>query len=270
VTVMTKVKSRNKRKSSEHSRVVKTFRHPEIPLDDAASDIIDLTVLLLARRNYSRVQMLERFQKSLACTPHWVGDDAGFEDDPEDVPGEVLSRWHLLPRYTLNGKPRPLPARGRLSVTSLIRSISRRVNPQLILEYLTNTGALKQEKDLHLPQERSMPLQNDPRLQRIHHVRVVRNLLRTVEGNARQRGGRFQRVAEGVVPVGECERLIEEHKDSALNLLQTVDANFSLHSASDIPETDRRRMSVSVTFSDDRPLPPLASVPARSRQGRSK
>jgi hypothetical protein len=43
-----------------------------------------------------------------------------------------------------------------------------------------------------------------------------------------------------------------------------------LHSVAEIPETDRLRMSVSVTFSDDRPLPPLASIPAPSRKGRSK
>jgi hypothetical protein len=109
-----------------------------------------------------------------------------------------------------------------------------------------------------------------PRLQRIHHVRVVRNLLRTVEDNGRQRGGRFQRVTEGVVSVSDCQRLSDEHKDSALELLQTVDANFLLNSGTEIPEADKLRMSVSVTFSDDRPLPPLAPISAPSAKGRPK
>jgi hypothetical protein len=252
-------KAKQKRSVRDSDPQAETPVHTEIALDGRAKEILELTVLLLARRNYSRDQMRQHFEKALTATPAWVGDGAGGAVDPDDIPGEVLTRWHLLRRYSLDGKPRPLPVKGRLSLTSLIRSISRQVDPQLILNYLTSTNAVRLEKELYLPQERAIRLRRDPRLQRLHHVRLVRYLLRTVEGNARRQEElrRFELIAEGVVPRSQYQGLAEEHGKSALSFLEEVDRDFLMHSETPLPERDKLRMAVGVFFSDNRPLPPL-------------
>jgi hypothetical protein len=261
-------KAKHKRNVRKSAQRVELPVNPEVALDGRAKEILELTVLLLARRNYSRDQMRQHFEKALAATPAWVGDEAGGAVDPDDVPGEVLTRWHLLRRYSLDGKPRPLPAKGRLSLTSLIRSISRRVEPQLILDYLTSTNAVRLDKGLYLPQERAIRLRRDPRLQRLHHVRVVRYLLRTVEGNARRQEDlrRFELIAEGVVPHRTYHGLAAEHEKSALSFLEEVDRDFLIHSESPIPEREKLRMAVGVMFSDNRPLPPLRAPSPQSKK----
>lgn len=247
-------------------------RQAEIPLDDIAREVLELTILLLARRNYSRAAMRDEFERYLRSTPHWVGAEFPSKERLQDIPGEVLTRWHLLPRYVAGGNPRPLPAKGRLSVASLVRTIDRRADPDAILRSLTETAAVIQDKHLYLPRGRLNQLRHNSHLQRIHHVGVVLSLLRTVEGNARQLAEfrQFQFVSDGVVRSDQYQVLADEFAASAEQLLKTVDAALFRQAPADVPAEERRRMSVSVHFSDDRPLPALLKVPPRAgRRSRS-
>jgi len=238
-------------------------RAPEIVLDDRARELLQLTALLLARCNYSRAQMQSTFERALASLPDWIGVSGGGAGLPNDIPGEVLTRWHLLPRYSLHGQPRPLPAEGRLSLTSLIRSISRRVDPRHIRDQLISTQSVRFDKGLYLPQERALRLRRDPRLQSRHHVRIVRYLLRTVEGNARREEGlrRFEFITAGVVPRALFADFAAAQGKSALRFLEEVDRDLLLHSVTPVAKSEQIEMAVGVIFSDNRPLPPLTAPP---------
>lgn len=232
---------------------------PSIPLDDRAQEILQLTALLLARCNYSRVDLQRSFERALASIPGWVGAEGRDGGAPNDIPGEVLTRWHLLPRYSLDGQPRPLPAEGRLSLTSLIRSISRRADPRLIRAQLISTQSVRFDRGLYLPQERALRLRRDARLQSRHHIRIVRYLLRTVEGNARREEAlrRFEFITAGAVPRELFSKFAAAQGESALRFLEEVDRDFLLHSVTPVSKSNQVQMAVGVIFSDDRPLPPL-------------
>lgn len=252
-----------RRKSKQGSRKEhlnsRNARSAETPLDDVAREIIDLTILLFARRNYRRRDIQEYFLRALKSTPKWVASEMNFPEDPEDIPGEVLTRWYLRPEFSVNGSPRPLAATGRNSIASLVRSINERMDPKVILDYLVNTGSILQEQDKYLPKERFVHLRHDPRLQRIHHVQVVLSLLRTVEGNARRQKHlqRLQRVAVGAVRPDQLSQVLRELEEPANGLLSSADSILFRRSNEGTLDDEKLRVSLSVHVSENRPLPPL-------------
>ena len=237
-------------------------------LDARAREILQLTALLLARCNYSRTQMQHDFERALASIPEWVGVGAAGAGIPNDIPGEVLTRWHLLARYSLQGQPRPLPFEGRLSLTSLIRSISHRVDPRQIRDQLIQTQSVSFKKGLYRPEERALRLRRDPRLLSRHHVRIVRYLLRTVEGNARREESlrRFEFITTGIVPRELFSDFATAQGKLALSFLTEVDREFLSQPLARVPKSDQIQMAVGVIFSDDRPLPPLTACPDKPRE----
>jgi hypothetical protein len=73
-----------------------------------------------------------------------------------------------------------------------------------------------------------------------------------------------------VVRSDQYQVLADEFAASAEQLLKTVDAALFRQAPADVPAEEGRRMSVSVHFSDDRPLPALLKVPPRAgRRSRS-
>jgi hypothetical protein len=247
-------------------------RSRDTALDDRAREILQLTALLLARCDYSRTEMQRHFEQAIASIPEWVGAPGGDQRVSNHIVGEVLTRWHLLPRYSLHGRPRPLPAEGRLSLTSLIRSITRRVDPHHIRDQLISAQSVSFENGMYLPAERALRVRHDPRLLSRHHVRIVRQLLRTVEGNARRQEDlrRFEFITTGIIPRAVFADFVAAQGKSALNFLFDVDREFLSHSVAPIPRSDQIEMSVGVIFSDDRPLPPLtapANLPGEETGG---
>jgi hypothetical protein len=251
----------------------------ELSLDSWTKEIIRLTLLLLLRR-VSRKQwdlrrykqkLLRYFKRALDSIPDWVGDEAGGLDSCDDIAGEVLTRWSLLPQFTRDGLPRPLPEKGRVSLTSLIRSISETANPPEVIASLARTKSIDLEGGLYSQTLRHMELRHQPHLQRWHHVRLVLRVLRTVEGNARRQEvlRRFEFMSVGQVPRQAYSALKEQIGEQAHGFLETVDDTV-LSSNRSAPNASTMEFGVAVIQCDERPLPPLQEPSVPNRTGAPK
>lgn len=232
---------------------------PEIDLDDLGNEIVTLTVLLLRRRNYRKEQIRRAVEAALDSTPAWVGELTGAAKAPGHLTGEVLTRWHLLPRYCRKGEPRALRMTGRLSFTSLVRSISRKADPAIILQQLVAAGAVRREGNEWVPTERELSLRNDPRAMAYHHTKIIRSALKTVEGNIRRREDlrQFEFSTFADVPSRIYREVAAAHRELGINFLLSLDQSFLQFSENSDPLEEKLGVGASLIFSDGRPLPPL-------------
>jgi hypothetical protein len=201
----------------------------EAPLDAIAREAIELFALLLTRCNFSRRSAARYFENCLNALPLSVGlpSDSLVAPAKDHVPADVLTQWHLLPQYVLNGQPRPLRAKGsRASVASIVRRVNPRSDPDRILEYLLSIGAVKRVGDLYIPRERIVQHRLSPRLQRIHHARLAVSLLRTLERNTRQstQGRWYQFATDGTVPESQLEDFSKQMWEASDQMLMLADA----------------------------------------------
>jgi hypothetical protein len=197
-------------------------------LDTTSRESIELFALLLARWDLPR-EAVWRYLKH--CLENLPGSIATTSDESpgitkDQVPGEVLTQWHLLPQYVHDGEPRPLPATGPgPSVASIVRRVSRTARPDEVLKYLLGMGAVKQMGRLYLPKQRILELRLSPRLQRFHHLRVALALLRTLESNARQTSERqYQFTTDGTVPESQLQHFRNEMREASDRTLMLADA----------------------------------------------
>jgi hypothetical protein len=129
-------------------------------LDATSRETIELFALLLARWDLPREAAWRYLKQCLANLPASIAttsdESPGIKRD--QVPGEVLTQWHLLPQYVDNGEPRPLPATGLgPSIASIVRRVSRTARSDEVLTYLLGIGAVKQMGGLYLPQHEFFP-----------------------------------------------------------------------------------------------------------------
>src|SRR5260370_23592951 len=97
-------------------------------LDAISRETIELFASLLARWDLPRQAVWRYLKECLDTLPASLGttSDPSPRIKRDHVPGDVLTQWHMLPRYVHNGGPRPLPATGPgPSVASIVRRVGR-------------------------------------------------------------------------------------------------------------------------------------------------
>lgn len=99
----------------------------------------------------------------------------------------VLTLWFTEPAYLDPlGEPRPLPLRGTSrSITALVRSVDRRLDAREALRYLLLTGAVRSTGARYVPRARSVLLRGARGPDYFRTLRVLENMLGTLEHNVR-------------------------------------------------------------------------------------
>jgi hypothetical protein len=246
-------------------RAVAIRHRSESALSALSVQALDYMAFLMVRAGESRSDALEHFRGSLDAVPATVGEGTEKSDKgtPDDLPGEVLSRWANLARYSYLGRPRPLPLTGRRSLSSLIRSIKRSADIEKAIATLISTESVRLEEGRYFLTSRALELWQSPLLQAQHNLRVVSGLLKTVEGNARGRPElrRFERISIADVSGKAYLELDAWHRERAVAFLEDVERDRVIHTQMNPVERATISQAVCVFFSDDRPLPPLSEDP---------
>lgn len=218
---------------------------PGVPLDEETRKMLDLIARLIARGNFERAPAAAYFKSRLDRSPVGMHAIRQRQSDHTVLPAEVITQWHNLPDYLLNGRPRPLPARGTgLSIASLVRRLDPHADADEILKYLIDTRSVARVGNRFLPSARIVRHRLAPAQQQIHHRRVILALAQTVESNARQADrfakkstdnsseypGIYQFVTIGFVPESQMEEFRKEMRqlnDETLLLVDGVMARRS-------------------------------------------
>jgi len=258
------------------------------PLDEETRELLDLMARLIARGNFERASAADYFKRCLELAPAATHPVRHEPADQTFLPSEVITQWHNLPEYLSNGQPRRLPAKGRLSIASLVRRLDPHAGSQQILKYLMETRAVERVgHHFFLPTTRIISHRRKPAQQQIHHRRTALALARTLETNARHAelfadeladeppgdSRIYQFASTGFVPGSqmlEFKKEMHQINDKTLVLVDGVMARLS---------QKRRRgeqlVSVSevIFMSEDCPLaPPSPGTPrapnSRRRKGR--
>jgi hypothetical protein len=178
---------------------------------------------------------------------------------PLPVLAQFIAEWHRNPRYLdTHGAPRPLPARGARSLTTLSREVHPQTDPRTALAALKSNRAITSTPKGYLPTGRRIVFAGDDA--RAHGLTVVGDLLRTLSRNlsADRRTLRlFECTAtHAAVPENQLARLDAQVRPSAVDWLWR--SHGVLTRLSRTPSrAGRVRMGVSVfVFADPSSTPP--------------
>lgn len=248
---------------------------PTLPLDRATQELLDSTARLIARGDFDRTAAAEYFKRSLELAPLIT---YRIQPDPMDqtfLPGEVITQWHNLPEYLLNGRPRPLYARRtRLSIAALIRRLDPHADTDEVLKHLTETRAIEPVGKRFLPTTRIMKYRRQPAQQQIHHRRVALALVRTLETNARhaERSAReaaydppedariYEFASTGFVPESQMQEFRKEMRQLNDETLVLVDGVMARRSQKRSRGEKLVAVSEVIFMSENSPLAPFTAT----------
>ena len=128
----------------------------------------------------------------------------GWADRARRVPREISEASHVLTVWfteaaylDADGKPRPLPLEGAsMSVAALVRSVDPKLDPREVVMYLIRSGAVRRRGARYVPRKRDVLLRGLGGPDYFRTLRVLRNMLGTLEHNvaAEAQGSRSVRV----------------------------------------------------------------------------
>ena len=97
--------------------------------------------------------------------------------------GHVLTIWFSEAAYLdANGRPRPLPLEGgSRSVTALVRSVDRKLDPREVLTYLVRNRAVGREGRRYVPRKRFLRVRGTQGY--LSTLRTLNNMLGTIQHN---------------------------------------------------------------------------------------
>jgi hypothetical protein len=258
---------------------------PALPLDRATQELLDLTARLIARGDFDRAAAAEYFKRRLELAPAITYSVPADPTDQTFLPGEVITQWHNLPEYLLNGRPRPLYAkRTRLSIAALVRRLDPNADPNGILRHLIETRAIERVGSHFLPTTRIMKYRRQPAQQQIHHRRVALALAQTLETNARhaERSAResayeppedarlYEFASTGFVPESQMQEFRKEMRQLNDETLVLVDGVMARRSQK--RKRGERLVPVSevIFMSENSPLVPSKATPRTASRRQSK
>lgn len=112
----------------------------------------------------------------------------------------ALTHWHTEPAYVdASGKPRKLPMRGKLSMTSLAVAVHASMSAQELVSFLSRYGVIERQGTCWVPVSQSVILSGNRAHQSARGLLLVRGILKNKAHNAavgRSPEGWFERVAE--------------------------------------------------------------------------
>jgi hypothetical protein len=186
---------------------------PSLLPDRLLLAIVDRFVRILARCGSTTQEIIGAVLQACERIPH------GWADRARRVPREISEASHVLTVWfteaaylDADGKPRPLPLEGAaMSVAALVRSVDPQLDPREVLMYLLRSGAVRRRGAHYVPRKRDVLLRGLGGPDYFRTLRVLRNMLGTLEHNVqpkRRVPGRFEYFVENPhFPVSQLEQL---------------------------------------------------------------
>lgn len=210
---------------------------PSVPsLDEAARESIERQVRILLRCGLSGSDLARQLHRMAERVLR--ADAGGFKNQErtgESAPTrevalatQVLSEWCTDPKYfDRQGRPLVLPKGGRRSVAALTRRISRTLDVERVIGFLTYTGAIARSGGGFRVVRRWVSTRSTPELNSFWSLRALLHTLRTLEHNLDSplsTPSWFYRVAERAdVPVRKVPEINRMVDRKGMALLQWFD-----------------------------------------------
>lgn len=166
---------------------------PSVPsLDEAARESIERQVRILLRCGLSRSDLageLHRVAERVLQAASHVSENRAKRDESALIrkvalATQVLSEWCTDPKYfDARGRPLVLPKRGQRSVATLARRISRTLNVEQVIQYLTYTGTIARSGKGYRVVQRWVSTRHTPEANSFWSLRALVQTLRALEHN---------------------------------------------------------------------------------------
>lgn len=165
----------------------------------------------------------------------------------------ALTRWHSGPdRVDADGRPRPLPLRGKVSVTSLARATHAQVDACILLRVLACCCAVRRVRAGWLPTARALLVTSRRGYRRARGLLLVCGVLRNTADKAAVLGtgrvqGRFERMsASAHIPVVQRSLVYRRVEALGAQFLAYVDLDMRRRGKPELLAGERARVSVGV------------------------
>ena len=154
-------------------------------LSPASVEAIGRFVRILARCGGKPPEIAQAVRRAAVGIPEsWTARASRISPEMEYAP-HILTRWFREARYLDPlGKPRPLPFEGASrSIAALVRGVDPRFDPRAVLAYLIRGGAIRRQGRRYIPRRSSLFIQGAGGPDYFHSLRVLTNMLATLEHN---------------------------------------------------------------------------------------
>lgn len=205
---------------------------PSLLSDRLLLAIVDSFVRILARCGSTAQEIIGAVLQACERIPH------GWADRARRVPREISEASHVLTAWfteaaylDADGKPRPLPLEGAsMSVAALVRSVDPQLDPREVVMYLIRSGAVRRRGARYVPRKRDVLLRGLGGPDYFRTLRVLRNMLGTLEHNVepkRRVPGRFEYFVENPhFPVSQLEQLDKFARGLGKEMLPRIDLHM--------------------------------------------
>lgn len=161
---------------------------------DLMKALLNSVIAFIAKTGMPLMEIEDVMAKSLAETFPKEGrvrknPTTKMEYGCDTAAGAVLRAWHRIPKYLDSyARPRPLKLRGTgLSLAALVRSQSRAVDADAIVESMKRAGLLKQVgRGEFLPARESATIQTLTPLAIDHVAKTIMRLVETASNNTQK------------------------------------------------------------------------------------
>jgi Family of unknown function (DUF6502) len=217
-----------------------------------ALEAMELFARTLARAGLSPARLASAFASACARIPRRIvaGRSRGSGDIVDAA--HILAIWFSDPRY-LNTKGDPIRLRARgadPSLQALIRRVDPILNVKDVLDYLTRARAIKRVGGRYALRTRTLFLRSTGAPGRLHALRAVLGLLKTLEHNSSRKSGAahwFEHFAENPrLPVRARAQVDTKLDRLGLNFLNGMDADMQLAAQNVRPGEPTVRVGIGV------------------------
>ncbi len=174
-----------RRKPRSTVRTPAQKRAPPRKLNEA----IDRLMGLLAACGYNRSDIQAAVTQSLRATRFATRKTHALDAEFVSDAPHVLTLWFKDPTLLgPNGKPKPLPLRGRHpSVEMLVQRLERAHDPKTLVDYLRRIGGIRSTQQGWIPTNRYLLFASDPLGSAVHALEGTLGYLRTTHRNVHRR-----------------------------------------------------------------------------------
>ncbi len=248
------------------------------PLSGTSRDAVSRFVRILARCGAAPQDIVREVRTACRGIPKaWATQDPQSTREIGDA-AHVLTIWFTeLDYLDPFGKPRPLPLEGtRESVTSLVRSVDRRLDAREVLAYLLRGRAVWRRGTRYVPRARALLLRGAQGPSYFRALRVLANMLGTLEHNVlpkRRARGWFEYFAENPrFPVRARDELNARVHRLGKELLSRLDGYMRRCEVTRKPDEPSMRVGVGMHLWEDERTPRrrAARVSRKSSQAKER
>jgi hypothetical protein len=191
--------------------------------------IVECFVCILARCGSTAQEIIEAVRDACERIPR------GWAQRARRVPGEISEASHVLTVWfteadylEADGEPRPLPLEGAsMSLAALVRSVDPQLDPREVVAYLIRSGAVRRHGARYVPRKRDVLLRGLEGPDYFRTLRVLKNMLGTLEHNVQPKSrvpGRYEYFVENAhFPVSQREQLDSFERALGKEMLSRID-----------------------------------------------